>query len=123
MKPVTSHAAVLALALATIPAAGRSASRPPQPSRRRDARLPGALDVGHRAARVRSSPRPRSSRASLITTINDRRFPPALEARLTPASKAAYLKFKDMATRGSWTRSRPRRTTTALPRSPWPARP
>lgn len=34
-----------------------------------------------------------------VSTVNDRRFPPALEAKLTPKAKAAYLKFKDLASK------------------------
>jgi hypothetical protein len=37
--------------------------------------------------------------ANPTNTVNDRRFPPALLAKLTPRSRAAYLKFKDLASR------------------------
>ncbi len=79
------------LAAAVLPAASLAGPAPSQPSPEVMASFYGPWTgiTPRQEPQTPAAPNP---------TINDRRFPPALEAKLTPRSKAAYLKFKAMAT-------------------------
>ena len=110
MHSITApRAALLGLALATtaLPAVALAAA-PTEPSPAvmkafdglwtgfNGGAAPGAAPATPGAAPAAPAATPAAPKEP-TSTVNDRRFPPALEARLTPRSKAAYLKFKGLA--------------------------
>jgi hypothetical protein len=81
-------AGLLALAL---PAAAVHAAPAKAPSLEEARKLMGGQWTGYQEPRPAGAPRPP------VSVINDRRFPPALEAIMKPWVKAGYEKYKDAA--------------------------
>jgi len=89
------RAAALGLAFAPAAMSQAQAQAPHQPSAEVMRSFIGPWNGMAREGQQRQQ----SADAPPASTVNDRRFPPALEARLTPKAKAAYLKFKDLASK------------------------
>lgn len=93
---VSSALAFLVAGALFAPVCAEPAGTQPSPEVLRSFFGPWTANVGGPQRPAGQAP---AEAAPPVSTVNDRRFPPALEARLTPRSKAAYLKFKDLASK------------------------
>jgi hypothetical protein len=100
MKPMIRSArialAVLALCATALPAA---AAQPAAPSLEVMRAMSGTWTALGRAPQQQGKAAPAPAPELPVSTINDRRFPPALEALLRPWAKAGYDKYKDAASK------------------------